>query len=629
MTNDLHPRPQLTRANWTDLNGPWDFAHDDGDIGLSERWFERPVNFPQRILVPFPPESAASGLLERGFHRVLWYRRDFDWPMAERSSPLRLHFGAVDYRARVWVNGTPVAEHEGGHTPFHADIGHALANGETQTIVVRVEDDPKDLAQPRGKQDWDLEPHAIFYHRTSGIWQTVWLEPLPQRFVESLRWTTDAQSGRVGVRVKLNRASTPVHALRVTLEAHGQVFIEDTCRIGTDELNREFQIDPVTFQLERHRLVWSPESPNLLEAMIELLDSDGNVIDRVHSYLGLRSVGLNAGRFTLNNSPYYLRLVLAQNYWPESHLAAPSPEALRLEVERTKSLGFNGVRIHQKVEDPRFLYWCDRLGLLVWGEMANAYVFTPESQTRLVREWLEVIERDASHPCIVTWVPINESWGVPNLEGDAAQRNFVRSLYYLTKSLDPSRPVIGNDGWEFLCADILGIHDYADDGETLRARYATEDALEQTLGTVQPSRRNFFLDGHRRSDQPVMLTEFGGLSLRPEDDELWWGYGAIKDHAGLLEKLEELFAAVLASSVITGFCYTQLTDTEQEQNGLLRADRTPKLEPEMIRGIVTRVSSALQHDTIGNNLAQADERHRQLLEATDAGTHQGWPEQTM
>lgn len=446
---------------------------------------------------------------------------------------------------------------------------------------------------------------------------------MPSTFIHTLRWTPDVDRGRLGLGLRLNQRPGQALRVRVRLSVRGTRLADDTYTLEGQELRRDVELDPARLRSGRRDLVWSPRRPNLIDARITLLDEDGNVLDEVGSYAGLRSTGVRDGRFQLNGSAYYLRLVLAQNYWPESHLAAPSPEALRREVELVKELGFNGVRIHQKVEDPRFLYWCDRLGLLVWGEMANAYVFTPEAQRRLTREWLEVLERDYNHPCIVTWVPVNESWGVPNLEGDPEQRAFVRGLYHLTRSLDATRPVIGNDGWELVEGDILGVHDYALDGETLRERYRSQEALEHTLKTVQPSRRNFYLAGHHRQGEPVMLTEFGGLSHAPGESERWWGYGTLPTTQALLERYEDLLAAVLDSPVISGFCYTQLTDTEQETNGLLREDRTHKLDPARVRAITTRVSRAVQHDVLQEIHALADDRRLEQMRAQNRGEAAG------
>jgi hypothetical protein len=349
--------------------------------------------------------------------------------------------------------------------------------------------------------------------------------------------------------------------------------------------------------MNRSKLLWSPESPNLIEATLTLLTGN-EIVDEVQSYAGLRSVGVAHGRFLLNGRPYYLRLALEQGYWPESHLAAPTQEALRREVEVAKELGFNGIRIHQKVEDPRFLYWCDRLGLLVWGEMANAYVFSPNAVERLTREWQEVLARDYSHPCIAVWVPLNESWGIPNVASNSAQRHYVQTLYHLTKSLDPTRPVIGNDGWEHVISDIYSIHDYAFEGATLRERYGKTEAIERTLHEVQPYYRMLALPDSRRTHEPIMLTEFGGISYSPQSGEPWHGYGTVTSNDAFLAKYRELVDAILDSPVIAGFCYTQLTDTGQETNGLLTAERKLKLDAAALRQITSRSSAAVPGDVI-------------------------------
>lgn len=591
--DENHPRPQLTREQWIDLCGAWQFAYDDDDVGRDQGWFQQTEPFQQTITVPFPPESRASGIGDPAPHPIVWYRRAINLAPEHRRQRLLLHFGAVDYAAAVWVNGQLVAEHEGGHTPFSADITGALRDqAEEQVIVVRAVDHPMDLEQPRGKQDWEPEPHRIWYHRTTGIWQPVWIEPVPQTYIANVRWTPDLDRGLLGLHVTLNhRPRTPLQ-VRIRLTLNDVQLAHDVCEMERRELRREIALEPGGMTMSREYVLWSPRYPNLIDAVITLQDGD-QVIDQVLSYAGMRTTGFADGRFLLNGRPYYLRLVLEQGYWPESLLAAPSNEALRQEVELVKALGFNGVRIHQKVEDPRFLYWCDRLGLLVWGEMANAYVFSKTAIERLTREWLEVIHRDYSHPCIVTWVPLNESWGVPNLERDQAQRDYVRGLYHLTKAIDPTRPVIGNDGWEHLASDVCGVHDYAVDGATLRERYGTLEAVERTLHEIQPHYRTVAFPDFRRSGQPVMLTEFGGISYKPSEDEHWWGYGTVGDNDAFLAKYAELIDAILDSPAIAGFCYTQLTDTEQETNGLLRADRTPKLDLAKIKAITARPSKAV------------------------------------
>ncbi len=594
-----HPRPQLTRSRWQDLCGHWQFAYDDGDVGLRERWPERNDVFDRAIVVPFPPESTASGVGDRSYHPVLWYRRTFRAEHAD-GERLLLHFGAVDYRASAWVNGHLVAEHEGGHTPFSADVTEALVRGDDaeQVLVVRAEDDPRDFEQPRGKQDWEHHPHAIWYHRTTGIWQPVWLEPVPATRIRELRWTPDLDLDRVRLDVRLHGTDRRALRLRVVLTLRGEMLADQTLAVRGDRVPVEIILSRADLTLGHRDVLWSPDSPNLIDARIELLDG-AEIVDEVSSYTALRTVSASGGRIALNGRPYFLRLVLAQGYWPRSHLAA-TDEDLRCEAQWVRDLGFNGMRVHQRIADPRFLHWCDRIGLLVWAEMPAAYEFSPRTVERVTREWLEVLHRDYSHPCIVAWVPMNESWGVPALERSAEQRDFVRALYHLTKALDPTRLVIGNDGWEQVVTDVVTVHDYSARPEVLRERYGDHPAVDDTLRHTQPGYRALLLPGTQHNDEPVMVTEFGGITYQTGDEESWRGYGAVNDREQLLERYRSLVDALLDSPTIAGFCYTQLADTVQERNGLLTEDREPKLDPAVVRRITRRPAAAVPADAIGS-----------------------------
>ncbi len=595
----MHPRPQLTRPGWDDLCGTWQFAYDDADQGVVESWQRRDEVFDRVIRVPFPPESPASGINDTSFHPVLWYRRTFT---VHRTPGHRvmLHLGAVDYRSQVWVNGRLVTAHEGGHTPFSADITSALVGDGEQVVVVRAEDRPEDLRQPRGKQDWQEQPHGIWYDRTSGIWQPVWLEQVPATHVQALRWKPHVDRLAVGVVVTVAGPLRPGMRVRVRLTQHRQVLADDTYAVVCNETERQISLRETDVSLGQSSVLWSPESPNLIEATITLFDDDDGVVDQVGSYTALRSISSGRHRILLNARPYYLRLVLAQNFWPESHLAAPDEAALRREVEIAKEMGFNGVRMHQKIEDPRFLAWCDRLGLLVWAEMPAAYEFSPTTTGRLTREWVEVLERDANHPCVIAWVPINESWGVPILERSRSQQDLVRALYHLTRSIDPTRLVIGNDGWEQPVTDVLTVHDYASKGSVLRQRYGDRDSVERTLAEVQPQYRVVLLAEAKRGQEPVLISEFGGISLDlDEDPETWRGYGRVPTAERLLAGYRDLVDALIDSPAIAGFCWTQLTDVQQERNGLMTADRKHKVEPSAVKAITSRVSAAVPGDAVG------------------------------
>ncbi|MBB5293316.1 glycoside hydrolase family 2 protein [Deinococcus metallilatus] len=564
-----HPTPLLARDHWRDLNGPWRFCYDD-----EGRWgHPSEVTFDREILVPYPPESRRSGIHDEGFHPVLWYSLTVTLTPEERAGRVLLHFGAVDYRATVWANGRLVAQHVGGYTPFTADITQQARAGETVEIVVRAQDDPHDLAKPRGKQDWQLHPHSIWYPRTTGIWQTVWLEPVPETYLQKVAWSSDMERWEIGLNVEVAGPLPPDLAVRVRLYRDEELLADDRYALRHPELTRQIALADPGIDDFRNDLLWSPNHPQLLRARLELVQGE-TVIDRVSSYTALRSVCVRGNRFLLNGRPYYLKMVLDQGYWPDSLMTA-TDEELRRDVELTRQLGFNGARKHQKIESPRWLYWCDVLGLLVWEEMPSPYRFTPAAVRRLTHEWEEVLARDKSHPCIVAWVPFNESWGVPDLPTNPAHRDYVRALYYLTKTLDPSRPVIGNDGWEHIATDILTIHDYTDDPEVLRQRYGTLESTRRTLKVQQPADRMLTLGGFQEKDQPVVLSEFGGIAYIP-DQTSGWGYSQSQSEADFLNDYAALLAAIYDCHGLSGFCYTQLTDTFQEKNGLLYADRSPK-----------------------------------------------------
>ncbi|MFW6058785.1 MAG: glycoside hydrolase family 2 protein [Phycisphaeraceae bacterium] len=572
-----HPRPQLQRDGWRSLNGPWDFALDP-----DARW-TRPaqVEWAERIRVPFAPETSASGIGDTAYHHACWYRRTFDAPALAEGERLLLHFGAVDYAATVWVNDIPVAQHEGGYTPFRCDITEALHARGAQTIVVRAHDDPHDLAKPRGKQDWQLEPHAIWYPRTTGIWQTVWLEHVARTWVDQLRWTPNLERWEIAFHAQLNGEPMSGARLRVKLHIDDHLLADDTCLVIAGEVHRRIALSDPGIDDYRNALLWSPTSPTLIQADLELRAPNGKRIDRVTSYTALRSIGVQGDRFVLNGRPLDLRMVLDQGYWPDTGITPPDEAAIQRDLGLVKAMGFNGVRRHQQVPDPRFLYWADRLGVVVWAEMPSAYRFTQASVRRVMREWTDVIQRDFSHPCIVAWVPINESWGVPNLPDAPAQRHYVQGLYHLTRTLDPTRPVIGNDGWESVATDIIGIHDYDPDPERMRARYGDDAQTQRLFQRERPGGRMLLINADHENGQPVMLSEFGGIALA-DDREHTWGYCRATDSRDLARRYAALMDVVRELPVITGFCYTQFTDTYQEANGLLYADRTPKFPLDQI-----------------------------------------------
>ncbi|WP_248927235.1 glycoside hydrolase family 2 protein [Paenibacillus hamazuiensis] len=576
MLRPEYPRPQFIRNDWLNLNGEWQFDYDDQDEGIRQTWYEGRT-MGRRIQVPFCYQSKLSGIGETEFHDIVWYRKDVTLPPEFAGKRVLLHFGAVDYDARVWVNGKLVAAHEGGHTPFSADITGALQDG-SNSIVVRAQDYSKDVTLPRGKQYWEEKSRGIFYTRTTGIWQTVWLEPVHDIYLAKTKLTPDIDRNEIHVRAFFNGPLKQSGAMLKTIVSFGgEIVAEDVILLQQEEEARTIKLH----DFNDHGLGrwWTPEKPNLYDIEF-IVTVDGREVDRVRSYFGMRKISVVDGQLLLNNRPYYMKLVLDQGYFPDGLLTPPSDDAIRQDVELTKAMGFNGARKHQKVEDPRYLYWCDKLGLLVWGEMANAYAYSERYVERVTKEWIEAIDRDYNHPCIVAWVPINESWGVPNILVDSLQQFHALSMYYLTKSLDATRPVISNDGWEHVKSDLCTIHDYESKEEVLAERYSS---AVKAVG-AKPGRRWIYVPGYKYENEPIIVSEFGGISFRKSDWE-GWGYSSAASDEDFVNRLTAVVHPLLQSPVVQGFCYTQLTDVEQEINGLLTYDRKPKIPLEWIRQI--------------------------------------------
>jgi beta-galactosidase/beta-glucuronidase len=570
MSRTEHPRPLLRRA-WDSLDGPWEFALGDG-------------GFDREIQVPFAPECPASGIGEPAIGRCA-YRRVVEVPPPGPDELVLLHLGAIDRVATISADGVVVGVHEGGYTPVTVDVTEQARSGAVE-LVVRVEDDPADHEAPRGKQDWRDEPHLIWYPRTTGIWRTVWLERVPRTHVSEVAWSCDVGAMAATATVRVTDPVDDIVA-RVVLRHGDRLVGEASARVigGIAEVHLTVGDGSID---DRWGLVWWPRHPVLLDAEITLVavGGEGNyegvggarVIDRASSYTALREVNVRDGRFLVNGRPTFLRLVLDQGYWPDTGMTPPDVDALRRDLELARALGFNGVRKHQKVEDPRFLALADELGMMVWIEMPSAYRFSTRSSQRLLAEWAEVVIASRSHPSVVAWVPVNESWGVPGIATDQRQRALAEALAATARALDGTRPVSVNDGWETTGGDIVGVHDYAQDPAALRERYADRATLDATIADAGagPSGKVIDLDGATAAGRAVVLSEFGGINLADGTDS--WGYASASSSDDLLARYRAQWAAVHDGTTLAGACWTQLTDTYQEANGLLRADRTPKAD---------------------------------------------------
>ncbi len=573
MPRPEYPQPQFERAEWQNLNGNWEFEFDDTNAGMDGHWWNGQKAFTRTITVPFCFESKKSGIGDTTFHRWVWYRRTFSVPADWSGRRVLLHFGAVDYRAWVWVNGERAGSHEGGNTPFVFDVTSLLKAG-ANTVTVRAEDPPEDRYIPRGKQYWKPQSESIFYTRTSGIWQTVWMEPVSAAHIESVRITA-GMDGLAQFYAVVAGAS-PGTEFRAIVASEGTT-------VGSAAVPAADGHVAATVQVQGARL-WSPDHPNLYDVTFELTDK-GKPVDQVKSYLGFRTIGRDSGMITINGRRTVLKFVLDQGYWPESILTPPTDDALKYDIKMTKDMGFNGARKHQKVEDPRYLYWADHMGLMVSSEMANAYEFDPGAVERFTREWMEAVKRDYSHPSIVIWVPINESWGVPKLKEDPQQAAYLQALYHLTGALDSTRPVIDNEGWEHTDeTDLFAIHDYAANGDALAAKY---QSLGDPDAAIPDSGRAALIPGFAYNGAPMYLSEFGGVAFVPEGAKTpgkSWGYAGVeKTQDAALNRIGSLFMAIAETPAFAGYCYTQLTDVEQEVNGLMTYDRKPKYPVEEIR----------------------------------------------
>lgn len=577
-----YPRPQFVRNQWLNLNGEWDFALDPSNCGLDEKWFKNPV-FAGKIQVPFAFQSKLSGVEDKTPSDWCWYHRKFAVPSEMAGKQIYLHFGAVDYQCWVYVNEELAGTHEGGHTPFSFDITPYLHNLPEQSVTLRVYDPLTDETIPRGKQYWREKPESIWYTPTTGIWQTVWLEAVEKTHIKNVRFTTDFDNGSVLVEASLVGAYAAAEfSAAITFKGqpvvHSALSVTGSCAKITFDLFDERLGLPKDFDP-----VWRPENPNLFDVKLRLSTAD--TTDEVNSYFGMRKIHTENGKVFLNNRPYYQKLVLDQGYWPDGLLTAPTDDDLKKDILLAKEMGFNGCRKHQKVEDPRFLYWADKLGFLVWGECAAAQCFCNDAITRLTKEWIEIIDRDYNHPSIVTWVPYNESWGVSRANSNMQEQSHLNAMYYLIKSLDPTRLVVSNDGWEMTVTDIVSVHNYSHGHEHETAKYAafkenidTDEALTTTLHCG----KNVFARGYSHQGQPILLTEFGGVSYKA-GETAGWGYTTAQSPEHLLADLARIWDAIFSSKSLHGYCYTQLTDVEQEINGLLTYDRKPKCDLDKIR----------------------------------------------
>ncbi len=583
-----YPRPQFERKDWLCLNGTWEFAFDDDNLADTEHW-ERPEHsLPLTIEVPFCFESKLSGIADTTMHDRICYKKTFQLPDAWSGKRILLHFGAVDYECRVYVNGMLCKEHIGGNTPFETDITDYLTEG-LQSLTVKVYDPARDETIPRGKQYWEEKSAGIWYTRTSGIWQSVWLEPVSNSHISHMKFTPDIDADMVILEAFFENYCENM-SLEVAITFQGEFICRDTYSINNPHVFKHgihLAKDHIFNSMAHgNRRYWTPENPVLYDVTLTL-HIDGIPRDCVSSYFGMRKIHTKGGMTYLNNNPYYFKFVLDQGYWREGILTAPSDQDFVTDIQLMKEMGFNGCRKHQKTEDPRFLYHADKMGFLVWGEMAAACIYTDRGVTEYAKEWFDIVRRDYNHPSIVAWVPFNESWAVPNVDNNERQQNQTLGMYYLLKSLDPTRMVINNDGWELTKSDICAIHNYSH-GSTKepekQAYYVRTLNDLSTLLSATHAGKDVYAEGFSYQGEPILITECGGINF-DSAEEGSWGYTSAASEEDFLAQYRHVISNILQSDHIYGFCYTQLSDVEQETNGLLTYDRVPKCKPSKIKEI--------------------------------------------
>ena len=561
-----YPEPRARRKIWQSLNGEWQFKFgDDGSYNM-------------KIVVPYAYQCEASGIGDPLKHEILWYRRKFELTEAMKScETVYLNFLAVDYECTVYVNGRFALYHEGGYGGFGADIHKYLINEKEQEIEIRVYD-PMSRIYPRGKQNWQEGRQRCWYHATSGIWQSVWLSGAGGDYMTDVRFETDVAKTQACAYVQtIYGTADEITATVKTPHGATQSFSSSVKKDGRLMLNMAFQKPDCIDDIH----LWTVAHPKLYETTLQI-KKGGKVLDEIRTYFAFRKVDTENGRVNINDRPEELRMVLNQGYFEKSGLTALSPENYKEDILLAKKMGFNGMRIHQKAEDPWLYYYADTLGMYLWAETPSAYAFTPETTKSLLDLQQDLVRSVYNSPGVIAYVPFNESWGVKEIRHDKKQQSLAKAAYCLIKSLDDTRLVVTNDGWENLeMSDIIGIHDYSKYGDEFKEKFG------ETSESLVPAGRRLMVQGDKLAGQPIMLSEFGGVSLTTNSG---WGYnGAENNEEAFMERLERLFENV-ASCDFCGWCYTQLTDVEQETNGLLNAAHYPKFNLERIRGIVEKYS---------------------------------------
>lgn len=573
-----YPRPQFERTDWVNLNGQWTFEMDFGASGEQRGWTNS-KGLSKKITVPFCPESELSGIGYTDFIPCVWYQRNINIPAEWNGKKILLHFGAADYETKVYVDGKMVGEHKGAGSSFNFDITSYVKAGQQANLVVRVYDNLRGGMQPGGKQCTALYSAGCSYTRVTGIWQTVWMEAVNEQALKNVFAIPDIDQQQLVVRPEFYNEGND-NTLTVEVKDGKKTVAKRTSQAS----NQSTIVLPI-----KNAHLWSPEDPYLYDVKYTVKNAQGEVIDEVSSYMGMRKVHISGGYFYLNNKPYFQRLVLDQGYYPDGIWTAPSDEALRQDIEMSKAVGFNGARLHQKVFEERYYYWADKLGYLTWGEEAS-WVLNINNELAVrnfLTEWAEIVVRDRNHPSLVTWTPLNETWNAT----PGVYVRFVNDLYALTKAIDPTRPINDASGDSHVKTDIWSVHDYTREPDKLIANHTIKAGVEPYRNMKDKD----FLSNY--AGQPYMVDEFGGLPWIPKEERAnSWGYGAnidtVEEFYSILEKEID---ALKACKHVVGFCYTQITDVEQEKNGIYYYNRKPKFDTARVKAIFEKIPSIIEN----------------------------------
>ena len=570
-----HPEPQFQRATWFNLNGEWTYTFDFGTSGL-ERQFHASKGFKDTILVPFCPESNLSGVAHTDFINAMWYHRTLEVPKSWEGRRVLLHFGAVDFESELYIDGNLAGRHYGGTCSFSLDITRHIAFGGSNNLVLHVQDDTRACTQPLGKQCLNYKSYACSYTRTTGIWQTVWIESVACNGLFDCQITPDLDNTRFIFQPRFRGLARGMR-FSVTL-------LDGTDVAGKEEIAAGDNAS-VTLAL-RNPKTWSPASPFLYHVKYQVIDAAGTVLDEVASYAGLRKVHVEGNEVFLNNTLFYMRFVLDQGFYPDGVWTAPSDDALRKDIELSLAAGFNGARLHQKVFEPRFHYWADTLGYLTWGEAAScgASADNIEYGRTFLGEWEEIVTRDRNHPSIIAWAPFNETYWDKNLHGLKQHNRLLADVYHTTKRLDPTRPVTCASGGYHEITDLYTTHQYEQDADAFREKQTIKEPGK--LWLYHADQPHVIYEG-----QPYLLDEIGGFGWieGPPNADNSWGYGnRAKTKEELYERMNKLMDALVSFDYIAGYCYTQFTDVEQEQNGIYNYDRSSKFDMAAIKAIFSK-----------------------------------------